>query len=197
METIWSKIGWLLISYVILRPIAEAIGLDNFFKNKRTAYSNLFYRSAAKGNTDRSSLFVLIFIASIIFITSEVIFLFIWNPPTTIIDKAFEQNPDQVGRWYMGFIFILNILLIEFIIRLSSIYAIIIRFNQMLTIIRPDIDYKKYYEYKKDWALMKSRDNYEKIITDLFSTYKTLMDEDKFPDEIKMYNKFLKKQTKK
>ena len=63
----------------------------------------------------------------------------------------------------------------------------ITRFNQMLAIIRPDIDNIKYYTIKKEWALMKSKDDYKTIITELLTNYPILIDKKKFQDEVKIF----------
>jgi len=195
MEWFLKRIAWFLFSYYIGRPILSKLGFEKLFKEKIKVFANWHYEAAARNNTNRASIVILLFLTIIIFGTSEIIFLNIWNPPTTILDqtigKAVENNPQEFNKWVMFSIFILNVILIEFVIRLETVYRIVTRFKQLLTIIRPDIDNKEYHRIKREWALMKSRESYNKIITDLFASHAILRDnKDKFPEEIKLFEKY-------
>jgi hypothetical protein len=202
MDTISKQIGWALASYFVLRPIFIATGWDDFLKNKWMGYSNMYYKAAAKNNTNRASVIILIFILIIVFISSEVAFLNIWNPPSTLLDKtlgkAMDQYPVQTDRWVMGLLFLFNVGLIEFVIRIESVYSITTRFNQMLRIIRPDIGEIEYRSLNKEWALMNSKSDYKKILNELFTNNKILIDnKEKFPDEVKIFNKIPKEKDDK
>lgn len=196
-----DKLFWGLLIYVITRILSVIFNVDGFISDKKNSYSNLYYKSASRRDTNKASLIILLFLAVVVFGISEITFLNIWNPPTTLLDKtlgkAIEQYPVQANRWVMGIIFVFNVGLIEFIIRFESVYSTITRFNQMLAIIRPDIDCKEYYRLKKDWALMKSKTQYRNIIIELFKNHKILIDEEKFPNEVKIFNQFQKEQAEK
>lgn len=163
--------------------------VDKFLKSIWPWYVNSYYTTAAKNFTGRASVVSLFILMLSIFSLSEFLILSIWNPTIPIMDKALEANPEKTDRVILTIIFLFNILLFVAVMRIELISSSIVKFNQMLTIIRPDIKVEKYYELKRDWALMKSQDDYNKIIDYLFSNYPILIDKDKFPDEVKIFKK--------
>lgn len=196
-----DKLFWGLLIYLITRIIAVIFNVDSFISDKKNGYSNLYYKSASRSDINKASLIILFFLASVVFVISEITFLNIWNPPTTVLDKTvgklMEQYPVQTDRWVMGLILLLNVVLIEFVIRFESIYSTITRFNQMLAIIRPDIEPKEYYILKKEWALMKSASEYKNIIVKLLTQHSILRNEDKFSEELKIFKKNQKEEIDK
>ncbi len=192
MEAIFDK----LISNLIYTPfLALFFGpikrkVNSFLKKIWPWYINSIYKSASANNTSRPAIFSVILLVAIVFLMSEITLLSIYQPSIPIIDNAIAAHETQSDKLLLTTVFLINIILFVLVMRIEIVHSTIAKFNQMLTIIRPNIEPKSYYELKQKWALMESANDYKKIIQDLFSNNKTLVDnKDKFPEEIKIYNK--------
>jgi hypothetical protein len=175
-----------ILSFVFKKPRAK---IEAFLQGLSPKYSNLYYKTAAKNNTNRSAVLTLMILVAFILFASEIICLAIWDPSIPVVDNAISEHSKQVDKMILIAIFIVNVVIIESVIRQELIYTSVTNFNQMLTIIRPDISPEKYYQIKKDWALMKTKDEYKRIIMKLLSTHNILIDKQRFPEEVKLYNK--------
>ena len=203
MEAIWHKILEKIWDDIMLAPLLVLfvkpikVKVNGFLKNISPWYINTYYRSAASNNTNRISLFLLIILTAFIFVLSEIAVLELLNPSIPVLDSAFNKAPQwQIDKITSFLIFLINVLIFILVIRVEGINSTITRFNLMLAIIRPDIEPDKYYKLKREWALMKSVDQYKKIIIEVFSNHKMLIDSEKFPEEVKILKKHEEAQKK-
>jgi hypothetical protein len=164
--------------------------VDRFIRSILPWYRNTLYESAAAGNANRPSMVTLYLAVIFIFGFSENMILDMYNPKIPIIDNALISHTQQIDKVFLIVIFILNLFLFILAIRLEVINTNIVRFNQMLDIIRPDVSLEYHNKLKQRWALMKFSEDYKAIIFELLSTFAVLNDRRKFPDEVKMFVKF-------
>lgn len=194
IESLWGKF-WDNIIYAPLiafffKPVKTKV--EVFFRNILPWYKETYYKKASLRETHRSSIFSLFILAFLVLGCSEVVILEIFNPSLPLVDDVIYHHPNETNYFMLAFFLIINLGVFITCLRLESMYIIVKKFEQMISIIRPELSDLQYYILLQKWALMKTEDDYKAIIIGLISEYPILNDKDKFKYEIGIFEASLK-----
>ncbi len=172
---------------LLSKPIKTRV--NNFLEKIWPWYVDSYYKLAATNLNNRAAMLSLFLMTMFVFIGSEIMLLDVFNPSIPIVDNVLDKNPVTSDKVFLFITFLFNLILFVGVLRLELIYSTINRFNQMTTILRPDLEQIQYYRLKKSWALMKSETDYKSIIKEIFNYKNPDINKENFPEESRIFNR--------